>query len=53
MKCPWCLKEFIYEDRPAMASQAFRRHVITCPKATTEQREVAKKAARERDKPSE
>lgn len=47
MKCPFCEKEFDYSKNPGMASQVFRRHVISCPKGTPEQRLAAVKSLRE------
>lgn len=47
MKCPFCEKMFDYSEKPALASQMFRRHVISCPKGTPEQRQAAMKSLRE------
>jgi hypothetical protein len=44
LKCPFCAKEFDYTERPALASQALRRHVVSCPTATREQRAQAVRA---------
>ncbi len=46
VSCPWCNKEFIFIENPAMASRAWRRHIVSCPRATPAQRARAAIAIR-------